>query len=349
MSLNNYLSRLGRLRDFPRVIMFREPTSIEQLSRLGDHYEHPLLYVKRDDCNGIAFGGNKVRQLEYYLGNAVENGSDTVLITGAVQSNFARLTAAFAAKLNLECHIQLESRVPSPSETYTVSGNVLLEKILGAKLHYYDHGEDEFGADQAIRAIAKKLENAGRKPYIIPLAPGHAPYGALGYVYAAAELLHQIDEQELPISEVIIPSGSGNSHAGIIFGLRALGSNIQVTGACVRRKSSLQFERIHSRCLEVAKLLEMDSPVSAQDIVLSDEHLAPGYGQASNAVWKAISVAARTDALLVDPTYTGKAMATFLDRIDQVSKRSGLMFIHTGGTPGLFAYADELTAYLDQI
>ncbi len=342
--MTDYIRRLGRLGEMPRATVNEVSTPIEHLSQLGKRFRHPHLYVKRDDSNGLSFGGNKVRQLEYYFGDALACGADTVLITGAVQSNFARLTAAFSAKLGLQCHIQHEDRVPDVEDTYLTSGNVLLEKMLGAHLHHYDEGEDEFGADRALRKIAATLEQSGRKPYVIPLAPGHPPYGAVGYVLAAAEILKQIESLGIRITEMTVASGSGNTHAGLLFGLRALDSPIQVIGACVRRAKTLQFDRIRSRCVEIADLLEMDSPVTDSDIVLTDRHLAPCYGKASGEVLEAISVAAETEALMVDPTYSGKAMATFLDRTGQAD--TGLMFIHTGGTPGLFAYKNEITEYL---
>jgi D-cysteine desulfhydrase/L-cysteate sulfo-lyase len=136
------------------------------------------LYVKRDDCTGLALGGNKVRQLEFYMGEAQADGADTVLITGAVQSNFVRLTAAAARKLGMDCHVQLEERVPNTDPAYRNSGNVLLDRILGATIHSYSEGEDEAGADRRLGEIAAELESRGRRPYIIHLAPGHKPLGA---------------------------------------------------------------------------------------------------------------------------------------------------------------------------
>lgn len=338
-SLND--PRLGRFSEFERVSVYDSPTSLECLENLSTLTGNSRLFVKRDDCNNLGFGGNKVRQVEYYFGDALACGADTVLITGAVQSNFVRTVAALAARTSLQCHIQLESRVANDSAHYSSSGNVLLNRLFGAKLHYFEKGEDEAGADSSLREIAAELKAAGRKPYVIPLSLGHAPLGALGYVRAAAELLDQLRQLNLRIDEMFVASGSGSTHAGILFGLRALDSPIRVVGVCVRRAGSLQFERIRTRCQEIAGLLEVESRVTDSDIVITDEHFAPGYGKASEEVWDSIVLAARKEGLVLDPTYTGKAMAAFLARAKSQDAPSKMLFIHTGGTPAIFGYQDQ--------
>lgn len=336
---------LGRLDGLPRAPLFHAPTHLEFMPNLTAACggRRPL-YVKRDDCTDMAFGGNKVRQLEFYLGEAQAKGADTVLITGAVQSNFARLTAAGARKLGMECHIQWEERVAKQDARYRNSGNVLIERILGATLHSYPEGEDEAGADRRLGEIAEELRQAGLKPYVIPLAPGHAPLGALGYVVAARELLQQVEMAELSVDGIVVASGSGATHGGLLFGLRALGSSIPVTGICVRREAAAQGPRIVQRCAEIAKLLEIANPVVARDVVVTDACLAPGYGRASGEVLDAIRLAARTEALMLDPVYSGKTFAGFISAAEQTEGEGALIFIHTGGTPGIFAYEDDLTA-----
>jgi D-cysteine desulfhydrase/L-cysteate sulfo-lyase len=304
------------------------------------------LYVKRDDCTGLALGGNKVRQLEFYMGEAQSNGADTILITGAVQSNFARLAAAAARQLAMDCHIQLEERVPKTDPAYRNSGNVLLERILGATLHSYPEGEDEAGADRRLGEIAAELEGRGRRPYIIPLAPGHKPLGALGYVVAAQETLTQMAEQGLAFDEIVIPSGSGNTHAGMLFGFRALGCPVRVTGICVRRGAAAQRPRIRARCDEIADLLGLEPVVGDDDVVLSDAFLSPGYGQLNEATVRAIETAAQCEGLILDPVYSGKTMAGFLDRARAGGAGRSLLFVHTGGTPAVFAYVTALTEAL---
>jgi D-cysteine desulfhydrase family pyridoxal phosphate-dependent enzyme len=333
---------IGRLDTLPRKRLLSFATPLQEMANLSAAVGGPALYVKRDDLTGLAFGGNKVRQLEFYLGDAVERGADTILITGAVQSNFVRLAAAAARKCGMECHIQLEERVPKNDPLYKSSGNVLLDRILGATIHSYPHGEDEEGADARLHEIAADLEGQGRRPYIIPLAPGHAPLGALGYVDAARELLSQCEAAGLEFHEIVLASGSGHTHAGLLFGLRALGSDIPVTGICVRRPADRQMPRLASRCREIAELLDMDNVVSDQDVHVEDRHLAPGYGHMSETVRDALRLTAATEGLITDPVYTAKAMAGFLDRARALDGESRLLFVHTGGTPAVFAYEKEL-------
>lgn len=328
----------------PRARLAHLPTPLEAMPNLCAQTDAAALYVKRDDCTGLAFGGNKVRQLEFYFGQAQAEGADTVLITGAVQSNFVRLAAASANHLGMACHIQLEERVPKSEPTYRASGNVLLDRLLGATLHSYPDGEDEAGADARIREIAAELKKQGKTPYVIPLAPGHAPYGALGYVDAAQETARQADAMGISFDEVVVASGSGHTHAGLLFGLRALGVTARVSGICVRRNAATQQQRIATRCQEIAKLLEIDNPVGDEDVQLSDAALAPGYGRLNPATLDAIGEAARHEGLLLDPVYSGKVMAGLLARARDASRGRSLLFIHTGGTPALFAYEPELTA-----
>ena len=338
---SEFSTEFGRIASIPRQQLFTGQTSLESMPNLTRHCGGAQLLVKRDDCTGLAFGGNKVRQLEFYLGAASAQDADTILITGAVQSNFARLAAAAARKSGMDCHIQLEERVANSDATYHNSGNVLLDRLLGATLHAYPEGEDEAGADKRLGEIAADLRQSGRRPYIIPLGPGHPPLGALGYVVAAHELTRQIADADLEIDGIVVASGSGNTHAGLLFGLRALGSSIAVTGICVRRDASTQRPRIAAKCQEIADLLDVKSKVEDSDIRLDDTFLPPGYGHAGEATLSAILLAARTEALILDPTYTGKAMAGF---IDQAKVAGGArIFIHTGGTPAIFAYENELT------
>ena len=337
---------LGRLDDFPRAELCRLPTAIEPLRNLSRRIGGSGIWVKRDDQCGPALGGNKARQLEFYLGEARAQAADTILITGAVQSNFVRLAAASARMLGMECHIQLEERVPRSDAAYRNSGNVLLDRILGATIHSYPQGEDEAGADRRLREIASELEDQGRRPYIIPLAPGHKPLGALGYVAAAREVLQQLAEQKISIDEIIVPSGSGNTHAGLLVGLRALGCRVRVTGVCVRRGASEQEERIMARCDEIAELLGIGSPAGRSDMHLMDEVLGPGYGRLNEATLEAIEITARSEGLLVDPVYSGKAMAGCIRRAREARAGRSLLFLHTGGVPAIFAYAEDLSAAL---
>jgi D-cysteine desulfhydrase/L-cysteate sulfo-lyase len=343
------MSGLGKLESFPRTKLARTPTPLEAMPSLAKELGGPSLYVKRDDMTGLAFGGNKARQLEFYFGAANAEGADVALITGAVQSNFVRSAAAAAAKLGMDCHAQLEERVPDPDSAHSNSGNVLLDKLLGATIYSYPEGEDEAGADRRIHEIADELKSQGRTPYIIPLLPGHPPLGALGYVVAAQEILDDLKQQNLEINEIVVASGSTATHAGLLFGLRALGSDIPVVGVCVRRSSELQTPRVLKRCQEIAELLEADMPVTDEDVITMDDVLAPGYGQLNPMTLEALRLTASKEGLILDPVYTGKVMAGMIHRIREgvYGGNDNVLFIHTGGHPALFAYEPEITEALE--
>ncbi len=346
--ISDSLAGLGRFSSIPKQQLFAEQTPLELLGNLSRHCGGASIFVKRDDCTALAFGGNKVRQLEFYLGEAVALEADTVLITGAVQSNFVRTAAAAANKLGMRCHIQLEERVAETTPQYRESGNVLLDKLLGATLHSYATGEDESGADQALEQIATDLKNSGRNPYVIHLALDHPPLGALGYIVAADELLRQIGASEIKLDQIFVGSGSGATHAGLLFGFRALGSNLPVTGVCVRRKADLQVHRIKDACERIATLLDVKNPVAVEDIELTGDFLAPGYGVPSNSILDAIILGARMEGLIIDPVYTGKALAATIHFASRSSPDQNLLFWHTDGTPAIFAYQNIIEKAIDR-
>ncbi len=341
-------TKFGRLAEYPRVSLSVQPTVIQSAPRLSAELGLSLS-VKRDDMTGLAFGGNKTRQLEFYFGAAQEQGADTIVITGAVQSNYVRVAAAAAARLGMDIHVQSEERVPDVDATYRQSGNVLLGDLLGVHRHAYPSGEDEEGADRAVQAIAESLRAEGRKPYIIPLAPGNPPLGALGYVLAAGEIMAQVQAGGASIDAIVIGSGSGFSHAGLLFGLRALGQGIAVHGICVRRNAQAQAVRIGLQCAELASMLGLQAMVSEQDINLFDGVLAPGYGQLNPATADAIVLAARCEGLFLDPVYTGKAMAGLMALAANRTLPEGgnVLFVHTGGTPAIFAYGPQLQHWVE--
>jgi D-cysteine desulfhydrase family pyridoxal phosphate-dependent enzyme len=304
------------------------------------------LFIKRDDCTGLALGGNKARQLEFYLGEALANGCDTVISTGAVQSNFVRMMAAGARKLGLQCHIQLEDRVPDMPEEYHVSGNVLLDQLFGARLHYYAYGEDEAGANARLQEIAGELEKAGRRPHVIDITADHVPVGALGYVDAAQELLRQVEERGINVDVVVLASGGAFTHVGMLVGLRALGCQAQVIGICVRRKASAQRQRVMHMARMLCEMLGKPNLLTPEDIWVDDAYLGSAYGQVPAATREAISLMAQSEGVLLDPVYTGKAFAGLLGlaRQGQLKTGANVIFLHTGGTPALFAYRQALLA-----
>ena len=262
------------MKNFPRFSLWAGETPVETQHNLAKAVGAKEFFVKRDDCNGLAFGGNKVRQMEYYVGDALAKNSDTLLITGAVQSNFVRTAAAACAKAGMKCHIQLENRVAKKSENYKSSGNVLLDHLLGATIHQYPAGEDEEGADRNLEEIADGLRSEGKIPYVVHLHPSHPPFGALGYVDAAIELNSQIEAMNEKPDVIFAPSGSGNTHGGLLYGLRAAGCDIPVKGICVRREAKLQVPRIVERLIQIGDLLE-ESPVATASITVLDPMNSP--------------------------------------------------------------------------
>jgi len=331
------------LSEFPRVPIAHRPTPLESMPNLTHLLEGPELFVKRDDCTGLATGGNKARQMEFYFGEAIEQEATAILVTGAVQSNFVRSVAAAAAKFGLRCEVQLEDRVPGMGASYGTSGNVLLDRLFGARLHYYPVGEDEGGADRALDELAARLRNEGARPYVIHLSEDYPPLGALGYVDAAEELLGQLETMGIPRATIVVASGSAATQAGLLVGLRALGhADIHVKGICVRRGQEAQFARVVRVCRNTEKLLKSDSVVPEDDISVTDSFLGPAYGLVTEETADAILVGAREEALILDPVYTGKAFAGFLDfvRRGEVGAEAAV-FLHTGGIPALFAYSPE--------
>jgi len=289
-------------------------------------------------------GGNKARQLEFYVGDALSKGADILLTTGAVQSNHVRMTIAAARKLGLEVEVQLEKRVDGRQQAYYDSGNPFLMKMMGTKIHHYPVGEDEAGADKAMYARAEELRKEGGNPYVIPLSGDHVPYGALGYVKCAEELMLQFKQRSLNIDAIMLASGSATTHSGLLAGLRALGSDIPVYGFCVRRDQTSQAERVLNKASKVAEMINCPGVVTEKDIWVDDSMLRPGYGQLNEDLLEAMRITALTEGLLLDPTYTGKAMAGLIHLVSSghFHKEQNIMFLHTGGTPALFGYPEIL-------
>jgi len=333
---------LPGLQHHTRIDLGPTRTPLQPAKRLGDELGIEI-FVKRDDAQPLGMGGNKIRQLEFYLGPALELEADTILITGAVQSNFVRLCAAACRKLGLHPVVQLEDRVPTNDPLYQSSGNVLLDQLYGAEIHYLSVGEDEALADASLDELANKLKQKGRNPYVIHLGVNAPPLGALGYALATAELKLQCESMDIAPSHIVVPSGSGITHAGIVSGVHALDWTTNVHGICVRRERSLQLPRIEKRAAEVSTLLELPE-LPAGSVTVHDHVLSPGYGQLNRNVNEAISKAAHLEGLIVDPVYSGRTLAGLIDLVDRriINKGESVIFLHTGGTPALFAYQNKL-------
>lgn len=324
----------------PQLKILENPTPLTFAPRLSETLGVEL-FIKRDDLAGPSLGGNKTRQLEYYFGAALAEKADTILITGAVQSNFVRLTAAIARSQGMHCVVQLEDRVPGKSEGYRTSGNVLLSQLLGAEIIYYPEGEDEAGADDALHQKADALAAQGHRPYVIHLSEGHPPLGALGYVDAAREILDAHSDFDV----FVVASGSGATHAGLLAGLRGAGSQARVIGSCVRRDKTAQEARIHRIIQHLKAFYKGAAMVDADDINIWDGAFAPGYGKLGAPARAAIATMANHEGLLLDPVYTAKSFAAIpaLVQTGDILKGSKVCFIHTGGLAALFAYEAELS------
>ncbi len=326
---------------FPSVDLAHKPTPLERLDNLSADLGIEL-WIKRDDCTGLAFGGNKTRQLEYYIGQALAEGADTLLTTGAVQSNHVRQTVAAARKLGLDVEVQLEEQVADHDPAYHHSGNPFLVRLMGATIHHYPVGEDEDGADKAMYARADALRAEGKKPYVIPLSNAHMPWGALGYVEAAEELYRQLGERSLSPDGFVVPLGSASTHAGFLTGMRALGEAAPIYGLCVRRHAAAQRERVWAKSLATAELLGQSARLRQDDVRCDDSMLAPGYGQMSPQVEHALKRMAYREGILLDPTYTAKSFAGLLKMVETgaIAPNHMVIYLHTGGAPALFGYPE---------
>lgn len=326
---------------FPSVTLSHKPTPLERLQNISGKYGTNV-WIKRDDCTGLATGGNKSRQLEYYIGQARAEGADTLLTTGATQSNHVRMTVAAARKLGMDVEVQLEHRVEKENIEYHQSGNPYLIRLMGARVHYYPEGEDEAGADEAMHARAAELEAEGKKPYVIPLSNAHMPYGALGYVEAAEETLSQLHSLGIKPSLFVVPTGSASTHSGFLTGLRALGDKTPVHGVCVRRDAVSQHDRVKKKISALLQIMDGDIAVDDDDIICDDRFLAPGYGVPGEETLKAIQDLAYYEGILLDPTYSGKTFAALLDLLShrQFDEDEHVVFLHTGGAVALFGYPE---------
>ena len=315
------------------------PTPLEHLPRLSEHLGGPNIYVKRDDCTGLASGGNKTRKLEYSMAAALEEGADTIITVGAVQSNHVRQTAAAACKLGLKCEVLLEHRIADPSEYYAGSGNVLLDKIFGANLREYPGGTD---FEKAMAEVEDEVRAQGGKPYIIPGGASNK-IGALGYVNCAIELLGQIEEQGLDIGHIVTATGSAGTQGGLIVGLKAMKSTIPLLGIGVNIPQQDQEEKVFNLACETAEYIGKPGCVSREDVVANCNYVGEGYGVPTESMNEAVLMLARTEGLLFDPVYSGKGLAGMIDLIRNGTLGGGnIVFLHTGGSAALFAYADQL-------
>ena len=321
---------------FPRIFLAHLPTPLERLDRLTKELAGPEIWIKRDDCTGLSTGGNKTRKLEFLMAEALTQGADTVITQGATQSNHARQTAAFAAKLGLACHILLEDRTGSNNANYNGNGNVLLDHLHGATT-----SKRAGGADMAaeMTSLAQHLQGEGCKTYIIP-GGGSNPTGALGYVNCAFELVGQANDRGLVIDHLVTATGSAGTQAGLITGLKALNCGIPLLGIGVRAPKEKQEESVFNLALRTAEMLGCPGVVSRADVVANTDYVGAGYGIPRADTLEAIRLFAQLEGVLLDPVYSGKGAAGLIDLIRKGHFKKGqrIVFLHTGGAAGLFGY-----------
>lgn len=321
---------------FERLSLAHLPTPIEPLPHLTTALGGPQILVKRDDCTGLAFGGNKTRKLEYAMAAALAESADCVITAGGLQSNHVRQTAAAAAKLGLHCVLVLDRNVPDRDEDYARTGNMLLDRLLGAEVHIEPAGVDRTAV---MEDLARRQRSEGRTPYIIPTGASY-PIGALGLVNCALEFDQQAKEQDLAIDAVVHASGSGGTQAGLIAGCLAAGGRTRVIGIDI----DADLEAVRSAVTEIAdetlSLLGISTNDLKDHVDIRGGYGGPAYGLPTEAMHDAILRAARMEGLLLDPVYSGKAFAGLIDLVERgaFEPTETVLFLHTGGLPALFAY-----------
>jgi D-cysteine desulfhydrase len=297
----------------------------------------PEIYIKRDDLTGLAFGGNKTRKLEYLLGDAKSQNCDTIITAGAQQSNHCRQTAAASAFLGMECHLVLGGEQPSEFK-----GNLLLDKLFGAQLHYCGN----LRKGEKMPEIVEQLKAIGKTPYVVPYG-GSNSIGTLGFVTAVEELKLQMTAMDLHFSHMVFASSSGGTHAGLMVGKALYNLDTEILGIGID-KDEIEGMPLETFVLKLAKAtalkLGLDMNFHKNDIYLNNNYLGEGYGIVGEAEKEAINLLARFEGILLDPVYTAKAMAGLIDLIrkQQFDRTDKVLFWHTGGTPALFPYASKL-------
>jgi D-cysteine desulfhydrase len=325
---------------FPRRRYTEGKTPIEKLSRLSEELGGPTIYMKRDDLLGLAGGGNKTRKLEFLVAEALDQGADTLITCGAVQSNHCRLTLAAAVKEGLKCRLVLEERVAG-SYNPESGGNNFLFRLLGVEKIKVAPGGADMKAE--MQQVANEVAAEGRKAYVIP-GGGSNPVGATGYVACAEEILAQTFDLGINIDRIICASGSAGTHAGLVTGFQGNNSNIPVIGINVSRPSGEQEQLVYDLVEQTADHVGVNSDISAETVRCFDEYVGPGYSLPTPEMAEAVRMLAGLEGILIDPVYTGKAMAGLIDLVRKgfFDKKENILFIHTGGSPALYVYMSDI-------
>jgi 1-aminocyclopropane-1-carboxylate deaminase len=331
-----------RLDAFTRYPLTFGPTPIEKLQRLTDHLGGKVeIYAKREDCNsGLAFGGNKLRKLEYLIPEALAEGCDTLVTIGGIQSNHTRQVAAVAARLGLRCRLVQENWVNYHDAVYDRVGNILMSRLMGAEVELVDAG---FGIDfkESWEEALEEVRRAGGKPYAIPAGASDHRLGGLGYVGFAEEVRAQEAALGFRFDAIFVCAVTGSTQAGMIVGFAADGRADRVIGIDASAKPEATFAQILRIAERTADLVDLGRPIGSADVVLDARYGGPEYGIPSAATNEAIRLAARLEGMITDPVYEGKSMAGLVDLVSngEIERGSNVLYAHLGGQPALSAYA----------
>ena len=331
------------MKTLPRVTLASWPTPLEEAPRLAEALGLEKLYVKRDDLTGLGLGGNKVRKLEYLLGEAIARGADTVITTAGAQSNFLRLTAVAARRLGLRPILVVRGTRPA-----SLQGNLLLMHLAGADLRFVDTADAYDASTIALmRDIGEQVEAAGHHPYLIHLGTFSGGLAAVGYVTGGLELVEQCRAAGISQSRIAVAVGSGGTYAGLLLGLRIAGGAFHVQGASVLSPVPFLRARIREKAHAAAEILGVSATLREEEIDVTDGLIGAGYGTPPDESLDAVYLAARTEGLILDPIYTGRALAALRQAVRARAIRDGEtpVFIHTGGAPNVFAHAEALSAH----
>lgn len=328
-----------------RLHLSHLPTPLEPMDRLGRYLGGPHLFIKRDDCTGLATGGSSTRKLEFLMVDAIAAGADVVITQGPIQSNHARQTAAVAGRLNMQCALALEDAADGADRAGLESANVLLDRLYGADIHRYPGGSD---MEAAVRELAQRYETLGRRPYVIP-AGGSNPVGALGYVNCAFEIVAQLRAQGLRIDRVIHATGSGGTQAGLVVGFHLTEIRVPVLGISVGPPKLAQEHRVYGLVRQTAERLGLEQSPPKSDVTVNADYLDGIRGAPTTGALAAVATVARYESILLDPVYTGKAMEALIDLIvnkHEFERDENILFLHTGGNVGLFGCVARIDEFL---
>ncbi|MBA8902695.1 1-aminocyclopropane-1-carboxylate deaminase [Phyllobacterium sp. P30BS-XVII] len=330
------------LEKFERYPLTFGPTPIEKLSRLSQHLGGKVeLYAKRDDCNsGLAFGGNKLRKLEYIVPDAIASGADTLVSIGGVQSNHTRMVAATAAKIGFKCRLVQESWVPHEDAVYDRVGNILLSRIMGADVEMVDEGFD-IGIRESWENAIEDVKAKGGKPYAIPAGASVHKYGGLGYVGFAEEVRAQEAQLGFKFDYIIVCTVTGSTHAGMLVGFAKDGRERNVIGIDASATPAQTRAQVLEIAQRTAELVELGKNLTEADVILNEDYAYPIYGVPSEETKAAIRLCARLEGMITDPVYEGKSMQGMIDLVNKgfFPKGSKVLYAHLGGAPALNGYA----------